>query len=134
MISIWRSAATLSAALPSWCRPITALTHGQAEDDQPGRDVLQGDDADDRRPDEHQLHQVAVLAQERPPARLLGLLGQLVRAVPLPPLDDLGRAQTDGRIDVQPATDLVGREPVPLGLGVGSGGGGRTAVMRPLPG
>ena len=86
------------------------VDHRQAEDHQPGRDVLQGDDADDRRPDQHQLHQVAVLAEEGPPARLLGLLGQLVRTVPLPTLDNLGRAQTDRRIDVQPATDIVGGE------------------------
>ena len=28
---------------------------------------------------------------------------------------NLGRAQTGRRIDVQPATDVVGREPVPIG-------------------
>ena len=91
----------------------------QAEDDQAGRDVLQGDDADHRRADEHQLHQVAVLAQERLPAGLLGLLGQLVRPVPLPPLEHLGGAQADGRIDVQPATRVSGVELVPRRLGLG---------------
>ena len=62
------------------------VEHGQAEDDQPGRDVLERDDADDGRSDQDQLHQVAVLAQKRPPGGLLRLLGQLVRPVPLPPL------------------------------------------------
>ena len=119
MISICRSAATLSAALPSWCRPITALSTVRPRTTDPGRDVLQGDDADDRRADQHQLHEVAVLAQEGLPARLLGLLGQLVRTVPLPTLGNLGGAQTGRRIDVQPATDLVGRQAVPIDVLVG---------------
>ena len=68
---------------------MTALSTVRPEDHQPGRDILQGDDADHRRTDQHQLHQVAVLAQEGLPAGLLGLLGQLVRPVPLPALDDL---------------------------------------------
>ena len=99
------------------------VDHGQADDDQPGRDVLQGDDADDRRADQHELHQVAVLAQERLPARLLGLLGQLVRPVPLPTLD-APRPRSDRRPDRRPAGDRRRRRTartsrVVSGVGVG---------------
>ena len=119
MISICRSAATLSAALPSWCRPITALTTVRPRTTRPGGHVLEGDDADHRRADQHELHQVAVLAQERLPARLLGFLGELVRAVCVAAARDLGRAQTDGRIDVEPAAGLLGRQAVPVRRRVG---------------
>ena len=57
------------------------VEHGQADDHDPGRELLQGDDADDRRAEQDELHQVAVLAEERPPARLLLRLRELVRAV-----------------------------------------------------
>ena len=93
----------------------------QPEHDQPCRDVLQGDDADDRGPDQHQLHEVPVLAQEQLPGRLLRLLGQLVRPVALPPRLDLGRAQADRRIHVQPPADIVRGQSVPVGDSVGAG-------------
>ena len=57
------------------------VEHGQADDHDPGRELLQRDDADDRGAEQDELHQVAVLAEERPPARLLLRLGELVRAV-----------------------------------------------------
>ena len=79
--SIFWSAATLSAALPSWFRPRTALSTVRPMITMPVRELLQRDDADDRRAEQDELHQVAVLAQERPPARLLLRLGELVRAV-----------------------------------------------------
>ena len=76
--SIFWSAATLSAALPSWFRPRTALSTVRPMITRPV-ELLQGDDADDRRADQHELHQVPVLAQERLPARLLRRLRELVR-------------------------------------------------------
>ena len=53
------------------------VEHGQAEDHEAGGELLQGDDADDRGAEQDELHQVAVLAQERLPA---GLLPRLRRA------------------------------------------------------
>ena len=68
---------------------------GQPDHDQPGRHVLQRDDADHRGAEQHELHQVAVLAQERLPTRLLGLLGQPVRPVLAGAAIDLGGVETD---------------------------------------
>ena len=79
--SIFWSAATLSAALPSWFRPSTALSTVRPMITMPGRELLQRDDADDRGAEQHELHQVAVLAEERLPAGLLLRLRELVRAV-----------------------------------------------------
>jgi hypothetical protein len=70
--------------------PHQGVEDREAQHHEAGRDVLEGDDADDGRPDEHELHQVAVLAQERLPAGFLRLLGQLVRPVAGPPLVHLG--------------------------------------------
>ena len=47
------------------------VEHRQAEDRETGRELLQSDDADDRGAEQDVLHEVAVLAQERMPARLL---------------------------------------------------------------
>ena len=104
-------------------QPHEGVDDRQAEHHQPGRHVLDGDDADDRGPDQHQLHQVAVLAQERLPGGLLGLLGQPVRTVALSTLDHLGRAQPGSGIDVQSLAGLLRGEPVPIGLGAFRGGG-----------
>ena len=93
MISIFWSAATLSAALPSWFRPRTAFEHGQAEDHEPRRELLQRDDADGRGAEQDELHQVPVLAQERLPAWLLLRLRELVRADLLTAPPDLDRLE-----------------------------------------
>ena len=90
MMSIFWSAATLSAALPSWLRPRTALSTVRPMITMPVRELLQRDDADDRGAEQDELHQVAVLAQERPPARLLLRLRELVRADLRPTPLDLG--------------------------------------------
>ena len=87
----------------------------QGDDHQPGRDVLQRDDAHDRRTEQHQLHQVAVLAQEGSPPRLFGFLGELVRSVLLSPFEHGGGAETDGGIDVQLPTHIFGRQAIPVG-------------------
>ncbi len=52
---------------------------GEPEDDDPRRELLEGGDAHDRGADEHELHEVAVLAQERVPCGFLRGLRQLVR-------------------------------------------------------
>ena len=76
-------------------------------------EVLQGDDADDRGAEQDELHQVAVLAQERSPAGLLLRLRELVRAdLRAPPLD-LGGVEPERDLDPEPLTRLFGREAVP---------------------
>ena len=67
--------------LPLLVQAEDRVEHGQADDHDPGAELLQRDDADDRGADEDELHQVAVLAQERPPAGLRLRLVELVRAV-----------------------------------------------------
>ena len=47
------------------------VQHGQADDHETRGPLLERDDADDRGAEEDELHQVAVLPEERPPARLL---------------------------------------------------------------
>jgi len=86
---------------------------GEPEDHDPGAEVLQRGDADDRGADEDKLHQVAVLAQERVPCRLLRGLRQLVRPhLTAPPLD-LGRGEPLQRVDAEPLAHLLGGQPVP---------------------
>jgi hypothetical protein len=75
------------------------VEHRQAEDREAGRELLQGDDADDRRTEQDVLHEVAVLAQERVPAGLLRRLRKLVRPVLRAPLLDLGRVEAGRGVD-----------------------------------
>ena len=105
--SIFWSAATLSAALPSWLRPRTAFSTVRPMITMPGRPLLERDDADDRGAEQDELHQVAVLAQERLPARLLLRLRELVRADLRPAPLDLGGVETGPRIDLEPGACLV---------------------------
>ena len=111
--SIFCSAATLSAALPSWFRPRTAFKHRQADDHHAGRELLERDDADDRGAEQDELHEVAVLAQERSPARLLLRLLELVRPEPLAPPLYLGGVEARGRIDAELVACLLRCEGVP---------------------
>ena len=113
MISIWRSAATLSAALPSWCRPITALSTVSPSTTSAVAKSWMATMLTTRGADEHELHEVAVLTQERLPRRFGRLLGELVRPVLRPSLGDLARAQPDGGVDVEAPAHLVARQVVP---------------------
>ena len=101
--SIFWSAATLSAALPSWFRPSTALSTVRPMITMPGAELLQRDDADDRGAEQDELHQVAVLAQERLPARLLlaprRACSGRTRARRLL---DLGGVEPGARVDLEP--------------------------------
>ena len=69
MIIIFCSAATLSAALPSWSGRARRSTPSTGEA-RPGARTQERGDAHDGRAQQDELHQVAVLAQERAPARL----------------------------------------------------------------
>ncbi len=55
------------------------VEHRQADDHDPGRPLLERDHADDRCAEQDELHEVAVLAEERVPAGLLLPLRELVR-------------------------------------------------------
>ena len=116
MISICFRAATLSAALPSWCRPINALKTVKATSTQAVDQSWMPITRHDGRAQEHQLHQVLVLPKERLPRRFLGFVGKLVRPVLLAARLDLRGAQADCRIDVELSTALVDRHRVPRPL------------------
>jgi hypothetical protein len=89
------------------------VEHGQAEDRDPRRELLERDDAHDRGAEKHVLHEVAVLAQEGVPARFLRRFSELVRPVLRAPLLDLARVEAGCGIDTQPRRDFVGGRAVP---------------------
>jgi hypothetical protein len=93
--------------------PEHGVEDGQPEDREPGRELLERDDADDRRAEQDVLHEVAVLAQERVPARLLLGLGELVRPVLREPLLNLGSVEPGGWLDPEMRGDVVSRRAVP---------------------
>jgi len=66
--------------------------------------------------EQHDLHRVAVLADERVPARLGPALGELVGTEPLDPRGRLCRTQAVLRVHPFGAQHLVGAERVPRGL------------------
>ena len=63
--------------------------------------------------EQHDLHRVAVLAQERVPARLGRRFGELVRPVAREPRRHLGRGEPGLRIDAERGRHLVARQRVP---------------------
>ncbi len=87
--------------------------HRQAEDDEPGAELLKGDDADDRGAHEDELHQVAVLAHERVPTGLLVPLGEPVGAVRLAPPVDLVRVEPASEVDVELRAGFLHGHPMP---------------------
>ena len=113
MIIIFCSAATASAALPSWRRPSTALNSVRKQQDEPGPELLQRVEAADSRDEQDDLHRVAVLPHERAPARLDRRLGELVRPDGREPRRGLGARQAARRIHAEAAGDLGGLERVP---------------------
>ena len=66
--------------------------------------------------EQHELHRVAVLAEERVPAGLGPAGGELVRAEPLGPRGRLGRAETALPVHPFGVEDLIGAERVPREL------------------
>ena len=90
-MSIFWSAATLSAALPSWFKPRTAFKTVRPRITRPVGDFLQRNDADDRGAEQDELHQVPVLAQKRLPTRLFLRLREFVRAYLLTAPPDFDR-------------------------------------------
>jgi hypothetical protein len=88
----------------------------QADDDDARAELLERGDADDRGAEEDELHQVAVLAQERLPAGLLLRLGELVGAVLRTAALDLGGVEPRPRVDDELGAHLLYREVVPRRL------------------
>ena len=113
--SIFWSAATLSAALPSWCRPSTAFSTVRPTITSPVPTSCSAAMLTDRRAEQHELHEVAVLAQERPPAGLLLGLRELVRPELRSPPLDLDLVEPVSRIDAEPFACRLRRQAVPDG-------------------
>ena len=89
------------------------IEHGQTEDHETRRELLQRNDADDRGAKQHELHQVAVLAQKRLPPGLLLRLGELIRAYPLTAAPDLDRLESMPRVDAELLARPLRRQTVP---------------------
>src|SRR5262249_26082373 len=92
----------------------------QEDQYQAGLELLDRVKAHDARHQQHDLHRIRVLADERAPPGLLLGLGELVGAEPLGPRRHLGRAQAALRVDLLGLEDLAGAERVPDGA-VGPG-------------
>ena len=113
------------------------VQHGQADDHEAGRPLLQRDDADDRGAEQHELHQVAVLPKERLPGRLLLRLRELVRADLRPSPLDLGGVETGPRIDLEPGACLLRGQTVPGRVAAGlrtrllGGGDAHRSILQP---
>ena len=98
-IIIFWSAATLAEALPSWLKPEERVEQRQQDEDHAGHELAGQEQADDAGAQEHDLHRVGVLAQQGPPAWLLGSLRETVRAELGASGLDLGRRQAGGCVD-----------------------------------
>ena len=85
------------------------VQHGQAEDHDARANSCSATMLTIAAPSEDELHQVAVLAQERLPAGLLLRLGELVRPdLRAPPLD-LAGVEARARVDAEPRARLLRR-------------------------
>ena len=89
------------------------IEHGQAEDHETRRELLQRNDADDRGAEQDELHQVAVLAQKRLPPRLFLRLRELVRAYLLTAPPDFDRLEPMPWVDGELLTRALRRQNVP---------------------
>jgi hypothetical protein len=85
----------------------------QQDQQQARAELLERVEAADVGREQHELHRVAVLAEERAPARLCLADGEHVRAEPLRPRGRLGRAETALPVHPFGAQDLIGAERVP---------------------
>jgi hypothetical protein len=92
----------------------------QREQDQQdaGAELLERVEATDACREQHDLHRVAVLAEEGVPAGLGPAGGELVQAEPLGPRGRLGRAETALLLHPFGVEDLIGAERVPRELTV----------------
>ena len=87
------------------------VEHGQAGQHQRRPDVPGHDQVHDRGDQQHDLHEVLVLAHEGLQTGLLLGAGQRVGAVVLQPFGGLGRAQALGHVHAEPLRDLGGLGP-----------------------
>ena len=122
--------------LPLLVHPQDRVEDRQQEQHEAGAPLLdrQAADAGD---EQHDLHRVVVLADERAPAGLGLALGELVRPILLEPGGGLGGRQAVRRIDLQRGRDLVSRQLVPGVPRRRFGGGGQlwhgATPFRPAP-
>ncbi len=120
-IIVWR-AATLDSALPSWLRLMKALKSGQDDEHDAGPELAGQEERDDAGHQQHDLHGVAVLAQEGSPAWLPGGLGEPVGPEGRTTRGDLSRGEAGGRIDLLLGERLFGAQSVPGRAGARAGG------------
>ena len=94
----------------------------QDDEDDGGLQLVREEQAHDARDEQDDLHRIAVLAQERLPARLLGAFVESVEPVTGPSRLDLGRGQARCGVDVLRPQRRVYRQRVPRGLALGTRG------------
>ena len=128
MISICRSAATLSAALPSWCSPIRALTTVRPSTTRPVETSWMATMLTTAAPTSTSCIRSRYWRRNAFQPGSLASSASLFGPYRCRRLTHLGGAQADGGIDVQSAAGLLGGEPVPIGLG----SSGVTLVLRTL--
>ena len=92
------------------------VEQGQRRQDEAGAVLLERPDAAEAGDQEHDLHEVGVLPEERPPAGLLLALGEPVRAERPPPLLGLSGAQPALLVDLLGRQSLGDRERVEVEL------------------
>ncbi len=113
---------------------LLAVAHRGVEEGQPEQQrrggLLVDHEADDRRAEQQQLHEVAVLGEEHAPRGDLGGLVELVRAVLGPPTGGLVGVQPTRCVDVESVEHVVGGEGVPAGPLVSGGPGRRHGAPR----
>ena len=115
IILFW-SAATAASASPSCCRPRTALASVSRISRMPVPSCLSGKRLRTPGREQHDLHRIGVLADEREPARFCPARGQLVGAEPAGTRRRLRRAQAVPRVCLLGSQHLLGAKSVPRGL------------------
>jgi hypothetical protein len=102
--------------LPLLVQALDRVEQSQQDQQDARAELLDRIQAADAGREQHELHRVAVLADERVPARLGPAGGELVRAEPLRPSGRLGRTQAALPVHPFGLQDLVGAERVPRSL------------------
>ena len=94
------------------------VEHGQHHEHDPGRNLAGQEQAHNTGDQQHELHRVAVLPEERPPAGLLRCIGKLVSPVGRAPTVHLGGRESGSGIHRQRLEHRLGRQRMPRLLGL----------------
>jgi hypothetical protein len=104
------------SGLPLLMQALDRVEQRQQDQQDARAELLERVEAADAGGEQHELHRVGVLAEERVPAGFGLAGGELVRAEPLDPRGHLGRAETALPVHPFGAQDLIGAERVPREL------------------